>query len=67
MIQVISESPYLATLVILVVVGSVMLTIRFCWNRLLRHLNIRKAGWPPSHLDADGDWKPIEKGQDHAG
>lgn len=28
-----------------------------CWNRLLRHLNIRKAGWPPAHLDADGDFK----------
>ena len=22
-----------------------------------RHLNIRKHGWPPSHLDADGDFK----------
>lgn len=20
-----------------------------------RHLNIRKHGWPPNHLDADGD------------
>lgn len=28
-----------------------------CWNRLMRHLNIRKAGWPPAHLDADGDFK----------
>ncbi len=24
-------------------------------NRLIRHMNIRKKGWPPSHLDADGD------------
>lgn len=24
----------------------------------IRHLNIRKAGWPPKHLDADGDFKP---------
>lgn len=29
-----------------------------CWNRLMRHLNIRNAGWPPAHLDADGDFKP---------
>lgn len=29
-----------------------------CWNRLMRHLNVRKAGWPPSHLDLDGDFKP---------
>ena len=24
-------------------------------NRGLRHLNIRKQGWPPPHCDADGD------------
>lgn len=24
-------------------------------NRMIRHLNIRKHGWPPSHCDADGD------------
>lgn len=29
-----------------------------CWNRLMRHLNVRKHGWPPAHLDADGDFKP---------
>lgn len=28
----------------------------FAWNRLLRHLNIRKNGWPVNPLmDADGD------------
>lgn len=32
-----------------------------CWNRLMRHLNIRKNGWPPAHLDADGDFKPVPK------
>jgi hypothetical protein len=32
-----------------------------CWNRLMRHLNVRRAGWPPAHLDADGDWKPEPK------
>lgn len=57
MIEVISNSPYLATLVALVFVGSSLWTVRFCWNRFLRHLNIRKAGWPPEHLDADGDWE----------
>lgn len=30
-------------------------------NRVLRHLNIRKAGWPPPYLDADGDFKPEKK------
>lgn len=28
-----------------------------CWSRLLRHLNVRAHGWPPAHLDADGDFK----------
>jgi hypothetical protein len=30
-------------------------------NRVIRHLNISKCGWPPSHLDADGDWKQTEE------
>jgi len=25
------------------------------WNRSLRARNIRLRGWPPPHLDADGD------------
>lgn len=29
-------------------------------NRLIRSANIRRAGWPPVHLDADGDFKPAE-------
>lgn len=33
-------------------------TLFLCWNRFLRHLSVRSRGWPPSHLDADGDWKP---------
>ena len=27
-------------------------------GRVLRSRNIKHAGWPPAHLDADGDWKP---------
>jgi hypothetical protein len=27
-------------------------------NRFLRHMNIRKHGYPPPHCDADGDFKP---------
>ena len=29
-------------------------------SRALRSINIALRGWPPSHLDADGDWKPEE-------
>lgn len=28
------------------------------WVRFMRYLMVSKHGWPPSHLDADGDWKP---------
>lgn len=30
-------------------------------NRILRHWNIRKHGYPPAHCDADGDFKPESK------
>ena len=29
--------------------------ILIAWNRFLRHMNIRKHGYPPAHCDADGD------------
>lgn len=32
-----------------------------CWNRLWRHMNIRKQGYPPMHCDADGDFKENKK------
>ena len=43
--------------------------IRYAWltfNRFMRHFNIRKHGWPPAHLDADGDPISIEKTEDVA-
>ncbi len=27
------------------------------WSRFTRMMMVRKHGWPPPHLDADGDWK----------
>lgn len=26
------------------------------WSRFLRMIMVVTRGWPPSHLDADGDW-----------
>jgi hypothetical protein len=36
------------------------------WVRFTRMLMVRKHGWPPAHLDADGDWKPNPKAVDDA-
>jgi hypothetical protein len=30
-------------------------------NRILRTIKVIFRGWPPEHLDADGDWKPLFK------
>ncbi|KKN88797.1 hypothetical protein LCGC14_0244040 [marine sediment metagenome] len=30
-------------------------------NRILRTIKVTMQGWPPEHLDADGDWKPEPK------
>lgn len=33
-------------------------------RRILRALIIIIRGWPPNHLDGDGDWKPDNKESD---
>lgn len=33
-------------------------------NRLLRSIKVVLRGWPPAHLDADGDWRPRPKVED---
>jgi hypothetical protein len=29
-------------------------------NRILRTVKVVYRGWPPEHLDADGDWMPAQ-------
>jgi hypothetical protein len=49
------EHPWL-TIALCLIAGSTITSVLFRLpNRIIRHLNIRKAGWPPAHLDADGD------------
>ena len=31
------------------------------WVRFTRMIMVLFRGWPPPHLDADGDWKPNPK------
>lgn len=49
-----------ALILLLVVCYFLTLPIRL----LLRHWNIRKQGWPPAHLDADGDFKSEQNDDD---
>lgn len=43
-------------MVFLILSAPVKLII-FAINRPLRHMNIRKHGYPTSHCDADGDFR----------
>ncbi len=55
-----SESPFL-TFFLALIVGEVLIRV-VCNlpNRIMRHFNIRKHGYPPPHCDADGDFKKDE-------
>jgi len=50
-------------LLIMVTAKTVIISVRF----VMRHLNIRKAGWPPPHVDADGDHVEPEEPKDGTG
>lgn len=43
-----------------ITVTAYELTIRLIC-RLLRTIKVVARGWPPPHLDADGDWRPVPK------
>lgn len=49
---------FLGMIIILGMIGN---GIAYIINRIIRGFNIRKHGWPPSHLDADGDWRPLKE------
>lgn len=52
-----SESPIL-TFFLALILGEVVVRILLgISNRILRHWNIRKHGYPPPYCDADGDFK----------
>lgn len=61
---------WFVAIILTFIVGEIM-TVPFrcafrAWNRYLRSCNIRAVGWPPDHLDADGDWKPEPKEESEA-
>lgn len=50
------ELPWLTFFIALLLLQLVLAPFRLA-NRFLRHRNIKAHGWPPAHLDADGDFK----------
>ena len=53
--QFMSENPFLTFFLVLIVAHA----IGFLFNRIMRHLNIWKHGYPPVHCDADGDFRNL--------
>lgn len=53
----ITVAGYFGVYLVAVIIGTITTFLFRSWNRFLRHLNIRKCGWPPAHCDADGDLK----------
>lgn len=52
-----SQNPVL-TFFLAIIAGSVVVQVLGVLpNRIMRHWNIRKHGYPPAHCDADGDFK----------
>lgn len=49
-----SGSPWLTFFLALLVAQVLVWPFRLV-NRVIRHRNIVARGWPPEHLDADGD------------
>jgi hypothetical protein len=43
------------------IVFVVCLTVCSLWRRAMKTLAIRTSGWPPPHLDADGDFRPTDE------
>ena len=59
--QFMSDSPFLTFFLALIVIEAIVKIFIILPNRIMRHRNIHKHGYPPVHCDADGDFKPVEK------
>jgi len=51
------ESPFNAFMLIICLSQLILHIIVTLPNRIMRHWNIRKHGYPPPHCDADGDFR----------
>ena len=58
LIEFFHEHWFLAFFVLLAVHSIVYAIVFRLPNRILRTIKVVSKGWPPEHLDADGDFKP---------
>lgn len=56
-LQFMSDNPFLTFFLALIAAEAVARVAVALPNRILRHWNIRKHGYPPAHCDADGDFR----------
>lgn len=54
-----SNSPWLTFFLALIVANALTWPFRLV-NRWIRHRNIVARGWPPFHLDGDGDTRTFD-------
>ena len=52
-----SDSPWLTFFLAVITAEVIVRVVVNLPNRILRHWNIHKHGYPPPHCDADGDFK----------
>lgn len=55
--QFMSDSPWLTFFLAVFVLLPALRLVVWVVGLPFRAVNIRKHGWPPAHLDADGDYK----------
>ena len=59
-----SENPWQTFFLGPITFVSFFVIVYYLWlmyNRAFRFITIWFRGWPPEHIDADGDWKTEEK------
>lgn len=61
-LQFMSDSPWLTFFLAMIAGEVVVRVVVNLPNRILRHWNIRKHGYPPAHCNADGDFRPEKDG-----
>lgn len=56
--EVVGEFGWFVWLLLALLCGCALRVVVILVQRGYRAIQILARGWPPSHLDADGDWKP---------